>query len=89
MLMSLRNGLTPSPPTKGSGFRRFDSSRLLNISGGNSHVRRILYVGSLPESLTEGPLVGELLIGGLGVLFIIWCVLSKRRFRFRNVKCFT
>ena len=26
-----------------------------------------IYIGSLPESLTQGLLVGELLIGGLGV----------------------
>ena len=30
---------TPSPPTKSLGFRGFDSSRLLIIRGGNSHVR--------------------------------------------------
>ena len=36
---------TPSPPTKSLGFRRFDSSRLLILKGGNSHVRRI-YRGS-------------------------------------------
>ena len=33
---------TPSPPTKSAGFRGFDSSRLLILKGGNSHVRRIL-----------------------------------------------
>ena len=33
---------TPSPPTKSSGFRGFDSSRLFILRGGNSHVRRIL-----------------------------------------------
>ena len=33
---------TPSPPTKSSGFRGFDSSKLLILRGGNSHVRRIL-----------------------------------------------
>ena len=32
---------TPSPPTKSLGFRGFDSSRLLILRGGNSHVRRI------------------------------------------------
>ena len=30
---------TPSPPTKSSGFKGFDSSRLLILRGGNSHVR--------------------------------------------------
>ena len=30
---------TASPPTKSSGFRGFDSSRLLILRGGNSHVR--------------------------------------------------
>ena len=33
---------TPSPPTKSSGFKGFDSSRLLILRGGNSHVRIIL-----------------------------------------------
>ena len=31
--------ITPSPPTKSSGFEVFDSSRLLILRGGNSHVR--------------------------------------------------
>ena len=30
---------TPSPPIKSLGFRGFDSSRLLILRGGNSHVR--------------------------------------------------
>ena len=30
---------TPNPPTKSSGFRGFDSSILLILRGGNSHVR--------------------------------------------------
>ena len=30
---------TPSPPTKSFDFRGFDSSRLLILRGGNSHVR--------------------------------------------------
>ena len=30
---------TPSPPTKSLEFRGFDSSRLLMLRGGNSHVR--------------------------------------------------
>ena len=33
---------TPSLPTKSLGFRGFDSSKLLIIRGGNSHVRIIL-----------------------------------------------
>ena len=33
---------TPSPPTKSLGFRGFDSSKLLILKGGNSHVRMIL-----------------------------------------------
>ena len=33
---------TPSPPTKSCDFRRFDSSKLLILKGGNSHVRWIL-----------------------------------------------
>ena len=52
--------LTPSPPTKSLDFRGFDSSKLLILRGGNSHA---------PESLTQGLLVGKLLIGGLGVRF--------------------
>ena len=31
-----------SPPTKCLGFRGFDSSKLLVLKGGNSHVRIIL-----------------------------------------------
>ena len=30
---------TPSPPIKSLNFRGFDSSRLLILRGGNSHVR--------------------------------------------------
>ena len=33
---------TPSPPTKSLGFGGFDSSKLLILKGGNSHVRIIL-----------------------------------------------
>ena len=33
---------TRSPPIKSLDFRGFDSSRLLILRGGNSHVRRIL-----------------------------------------------
>ena len=33
---------TPSPPTKSFDFGGFDSSRLLILKGGNSHVRIIL-----------------------------------------------
>ena len=33
---------TPSPPTKSLDFGGFDSSRLLILRGGNSHVRIIL-----------------------------------------------
>ena len=32
---------TPSPPMKSFDFRGFDSSKLLILKGGNSHVRRI------------------------------------------------
>ena len=56
---------TPSPPTKSFDFRGFDSSKLLILKGGNSHVRWIWW--GLPESLTQGLLVGGLLVGGLGV----------------------
>ena len=31
--------IMPSPPTKSLDFRGFDSSRLLILRGGNSHVR--------------------------------------------------
>ena len=37
-----RSRITPSLPTKSLGFRGFDSSRLLILRGGNSHVRRIV-----------------------------------------------
>ena len=33
---------TPSPPIESLDFRGFDSSRLLILRGGNSHVGRIL-----------------------------------------------
>ena len=36
---ALCEGHTPSPPIKSLDFRRFDSSRLLILRGGNSHVR--------------------------------------------------
>ena len=55
----------PSPPTKSSGFRGFDSNKLLIIRGGKYHIHNC--IGSLPQSLTQGLLVGRLLIGGLGV----------------------
>ena len=32
--------ITPSPPTKSFDFRGFDSSRLLILKGGDSHVVR-------------------------------------------------
>ena len=38
----VNSGETSSPPTKSSGFEGFDSSRLLILRDGNSHVRRIL-----------------------------------------------
>ena len=38
-LVKIMVGTTPSPPTKSLDFRGFDSSRLLIIRGGNSHVR--------------------------------------------------
>ena len=56
---------TPSPPTESLDFRGFDSSRLLILKVGNSHVRD--FIGSLPESSNQGLLVGKLLVGGLGV----------------------
>ena len=36
------SSITPSPPTKSLDYRGFDSSRLLILRGGNSHVRMIL-----------------------------------------------
>ena len=38
----LKTDRTPSPPTKSLDFRGFDSSRLIILRGGNSHVRRIV-----------------------------------------------
>ena len=40
--MNVFSTITPSPPTKISGLRGFDSSKLLILRGGNSHVRRIV-----------------------------------------------
>ena len=37
--LSLSSSFTPSPPTKSLDFRGFDSSKLLILKGGNSHVR--------------------------------------------------
>ena len=59
--------LTPSPPAKSLGFGGFDSSKLLTLRGGNYHVHKN-FIGGLPESSTQGLLVGKLLVGGLGVL---------------------
>ena len=39
MMYSIANMVTPSPPTKSLGFEGIDSSRLLILRGGNSHVR--------------------------------------------------
>ena len=41
-LDEMEESSTPSPPTKSFDFRGFDSSRLLILKGGNSHVRIIL-----------------------------------------------
>ena len=38
--LSLRSA--PSPPTKSSGFRGFDSSKLLILRGGNYHIHMIV-----------------------------------------------
>ena len=63
-----RSKPTPSPPTKSLGFRGFDSIRLLILKGEFSCPCN--FIGSLPESLTQGLLVGKLLVGGLGVSLI-------------------
>ena len=55
-----------SPPIKSLDFRGFDSSRLLILRCGNSYDMK--FIGGLPESLPQGPLIGKLLIGGLGVI---------------------
>ena len=55
----------PSPPIKSLDFRGFDSSKLLNQ--GWEFSCPLNFIGSLPESLTQGLLIGKLLIGGLGV----------------------
>ena len=62
----IRLTITPSPPIKSLAFRRFDSSRLLILRGGNPCPLNL--IGSLPESLPQGLLIGKLLIGGLGVV---------------------
>ena len=58
--------ITPSPPTKSLDFRGFDSSRLLILRGGK-FLCPLNLIGGLPESLTQGLLVGKLLVGGPGV----------------------
>ena len=40
-ILVMRTGCTASPPIKSFDFRGFDSSKLLIIKGGNSHVHRI------------------------------------------------
>ena len=57
--------ITPSPPIKSLDFRGFDSSRL-NYEGWEFSCPYD-FIGGLPESLTQGLLVGKLLVGGLGV----------------------
>ena len=42
VVASRSSSSTPSPPIKSLDFEGFDSSRLLIIRGGNSHVRLIL-----------------------------------------------
>ena len=39
VVVQCRKAHTPSPPTKSLGFKGFDSSKLLILRGGNSHVR--------------------------------------------------
>ena len=55
----------PSPPIKSLHFRGFDSSRLLILRGGI--LMSVESYRGLPESLTQGLLIGKLLVGGLGV----------------------
>ena len=63
---------TPSPPTKSFDFRGFDSSRLLILRVGNSHVR-IMFQGVSRKVLIQGLLIGKLLVGGPGVLYSTFC----------------
>ena len=53
---------TPNPPTNIVDFRGFDSSIILIIRGG---IPRPL--GDIPESLSQAMLVGNMLVGRLGV----------------------
>ena len=39
VIVMFSRGTTPSPPIQSLGFGGFDSSRLLILRGGNSHVR--------------------------------------------------
>ena len=48
--------------TKIMDFRRFDSSRILNVPGGIPRS-----IGNLQESLSQAILVGIILVGRLGV----------------------
>ena len=60
--------VTPSPPMEGLDLGGFDSGRLLNSKGWEFSCP-LNFVGSLLESLTQGLLIGKLLIGGLGILW--------------------
>ena len=62
---------THSPPTKSLGFEGFDSSRLLILKGWEFSCP-YNFTGNLPEDLTQGLLVGKLLVGGLGVCVYIY-----------------
>ena len=55
--------ITPSPPTKSLGFEGLDSSRLLHSKEWEFSCA-YNFIASLPESLTQGLLVGKPLVGG-------------------------
>ena len=56
--------ITPSPPTKSLDFRGLQT---LNSKGWEFSCPYD-FIGGLPENLTQGLLIGKLLVGGLGVL---------------------
>ena len=56
--------VTPNPPTNIVDVRGFDSSIILISRGGI-----LMFIGNLPESLSQAMLVGTMLVGRLGVWF--------------------
>ena len=58
------NQNTPNLPTNIVDFRGFDSSRILILRGGI-----LMFIGDLPEVLSQQILVGRIVVWRLGVLY--------------------